>query len=129
MLPFDIDLHPGASVHEQVIHAVERALVSGRLRPGDRFPSVRALSKELRINPNTAHKIVASLVDSGVLEIRPGIGSLVAEGPAFRDPSLREELLGRRLERWVVEAKRLGIEQEEVISALEAHWRRLSRQK
>ena len=52
--------------------AVERALVSGQLRAGDPFPSVRALSQELRINPNTAHRIVGTLVRDGLLEVRYG---------------------------------------------------------
>jgi DNA-binding transcriptional MocR family regulator len=56
-------------------------MVSGQLRPGDPFPSVRALSKELKINPNTAHKIVAHLVNEGLLETRPGIGTVVAALP------------------------------------------------
>ncbi|MEM6732153.1 MAG: GntR family transcriptional regulator, partial [Myxococcota bacterium] len=99
MLPFDVDIRPGASVHQQVVHAVEHALVEGRLAPGDRFPSVRALSKELRINPNTAHKIVSTLVDAGVLEVRPGIGTLISQQPQTADPRQIELLLGPRLER------------------------------
>lgn len=125
MLPFDVEIRPGASVHQQVVHAVERALVDGRLRPGGRFPSVRALSKELRINPNTAHKIVSTLVDAGILEVRPGIGTLVAEESAPRDPRQVEQLLGQRLERFVVEARRLGLGFSEITDALEKHWRRL----
>lgn len=125
MLPFDIDLRPGASTHEQVVHAVERAVVLGRLRPGDRFPSVRALSRELQINPNTAHKIVATLVDVGVLVVRPGIGTLVADDPTADDPAARNVLLGERLERYIVEAKRLGLDLDTVREALEEAWRSL----
>ncbi|MEM8932247.1 MAG: GntR family transcriptional regulator, partial [Acidobacteriota bacterium] len=116
----------GASAHEQVVQAVERAVVAGLLRPGDRFPSVRALSKALQINPNTAHKIVASLVDAGILVVRPGIGTLVADDPVSHDPMARDELLGARVERLVVEAKRLGLDLDTVRDAVERHWRALS---
>ena len=61
MLPFSLVLQAGTPIHEQVAYAVRRAVVTGQLRPGDPFPSVRALSLELKINPNTAHKIVSAL--------------------------------------------------------------------
>ena len=67
----------------------------GRCGRGIAFPSVRALSKELKINPNTAHKIVAHLVNEGLLETRPGIGTVVA---ALPDSTRKErtQLLGAR---------------------------------
>src|SRR3990172_12526223 len=80
MLRFSITVRAGVPIYEQVVYAVRRATVSGQLRTGDPFPSVRALSQELRINPNTSHKIVATLVEDGLLEVRPGIGTVVGEG-------------------------------------------------
>ena len=80
MLPFSVSLRAGLPIYEQVIYAVTKAAVSGQLRPGDPFPSVRTLSQELKINPNTAHKIVAALIDQGLLAVLPGIGTVVAGG-------------------------------------------------
>ncbi len=100
-------------------------MVSGQMRPGDPFPSVRTLSKELKINPNTAHKIVAHLVSEGLLETRPGIGTVVA---ALPDSTRKErtQLLGHEIEELVVEAKRLGIVREEMLASISEHWQRLS---
>jgi GntR family transcriptional regulator len=100
-------------------------MVSGQLRPGDPFPSVRVLSKELKINPNTAHKIVAHLVSEGLLETRPGIGTVVAVLPDSTSKQ-RTELLGNEIEELVVEAKRMGIELAEMHQAISAHWQRLT---
>jgi ATPase subunit of ABC transporter with duplicated ATPase domains len=87
---------------------------------------VRALSKELKINPNTAHKIVAHLVSEGLLETRPGIGTVVA---ALPDSTRKErtQLLGHEIEELVVEAKRLGIGREEMLASIAEHWQRLSK--
>ena len=56
MIPFHVDFRPGATIYEQVVYAAKKAMMAGQLRPGDAFPSVRTLSRELKINPNTAHR-------------------------------------------------------------------------
>ena len=125
VLPFTIQLELGLPITEQILFAVKKAVVGGQLRPGDKFPSVRVLSQELKINPNTAHKVVAALVAEGVLVTTPAVGSVVAA----REPGGRvekAELLGAEVERLVVEAKKLGLDQETVLEAVAAHWGKLS---
>ena len=107
------------------MYAAKKAIVSGQLRPGDPFPSVRTLSRELKINANTAHKVVSDLVDAGMLEIRAGVGTVVASRPAA-SAAQRAELLGREMEELAVEAKVLGLELQDVNEALAAHWKRLA---
>ncbi len=124
MLPFHSELRPGLPIAEQVVFAVKKAVVSGQMKEGASFPSVRVLSQELRINPNTAHRIVAILVNEGVLVTTPGEGSEVAgQGPADRRE--RAALLGGELEKVVVEARKLGLSLEDVQESLGAHWKRL----
>ena len=115
-------------IAEQVIFAVKKAVVAGQLKPGQPFPSVRVVSQELKINPNTAHKIVAALVAQGVLITTPAVGSVVAEHAAG-DRAERAGLLGADLERVVVEAKKLGLTLDEVSAGLAAHWKKLGGKK
>ncbi len=126
MLPFSIELKAGLPIAEQVIFAVKKAVVAGQLKPGQPFPSVRAVSQELKINPNTAHKIVAALVAQGVLITTPAVGSVVAEQTPG-DRAERAELLGADLERVVVEARKLGLTLDEVSAGLAANWKKLNR--
>lgn len=128
MLPFQLALTPGVPVSDQVVYAVTKAIVAGRLRPGDEFPSVRALSQELRINPNTAQRIVATLVAQGLLEVHPGIGTRVS---ATRTPTRteRQALLRQDVEALVVEAKRLHFELDDLLDAVKSHWHALERPK
>ena len=126
MLPFSVSFKPGLSVHEQVVYAVKKACVTGQLRPGDPFPSVRSLSQDLRINPNTAHKVVGTLVGEGLLDVRPGIGTMVARAPAATRGQ-RRALLGEETERLVVEARKLSLELQEVLDAVRDRWERLDR--
>jgi GntR family transcriptional regulator len=127
VIPFRVSFRPGVSLFEQIVYASKKAMISGQLRPGDPFPSVRTLSKELKINPNTAHKIVACLVSEGLLETHPGIGTVVAALPEATKKE-RTQLLGQEIEELVVEAKRLGIDREEMLASISAHWQRLSGQ-
>jgi GntR family transcriptional regulator len=125
VLPFRVHFRPGLSLFEQVVYAAKKAMVAGQLVPGDAFPSVRSLSKELKINPNTAAKIVAFLVNEGLLETKPGVGTVVA---ALPDSSRKErtQLLGQEIEQIVVEAKRMGIGLDEMLEAIADHWKRLT---
>lgn len=128
MIPFRVSFEPGLSLFEQVVYAAKKAIVGGQLRPGDPFPSVRALSSALKINPNTAHKVVAAMVAEGLIEVRAGIGTVVAE-PAPSTAAERGNLLKKELEQLVVEAKRLGLSLDDVTRAVEQHWKRLDRSK
>jgi GntR family transcriptional regulator len=124
MIPFRLSFRPGVSIFEQVVYAAKKAIVSGRLRPGSPFPSVRALSVGLKINPNTAHKVVAELTAEGLLEVFPGIGTLVAEPPSSTAAE-RKRLLGGEVEHLVVEAKKMGVELDDVLAAVTEHWEAL----
>ena len=123
MLPFAISLRTGLPIYEQVIYAVTRAVVSGQLRAGDAFPSVRSLSQELKINPNTAHRIVAALIEDGLLVVRPGIGTLVADVRPVA-AGARRLVLEDEGERLVVTARRAGLTLQDVLTAVRRHWAR-----
>jgi GntR family transcriptional regulator len=125
VIPFRVHFRPGISLYEQVVYAGKKAIISGQLRPGDPFPSVRSLSKDLKINPNTAHKVVTRLVSDGLLETRSGLGTVVAEMRGSSNTE-RMQLLGYEIEKLVVEAKKLGIGVQEVVESITTHWQKLS---
>jgi GntR family transcriptional regulator len=128
VIPFRVNFRPGETLHEQITYAAKKAMMSGRLRPGDSFPSVRALSKELKINPNTAHKVITNLVTAGLLETRPGQGTVVS----IRQETSKKErlkLIAEESEQLVVEAKRLNATLDDVVEAITEHWARLNLKK
>jgi len=94
------------------------------LQPGQPFPSVRGLASELKIHPNTAHKVVQHLIKERWLDVHPGIGTVVAERPAARAGD-RQRLLQHEVEQLVVEALRVGVQLEDVVDAIEARWAKL----
>jgi GntR family transcriptional regulator len=125
-LPFSVPLRTGEPIAQQVIYAVTRAIVTGQLRAGDAFPSVRTLSQELKINPNTAHRIVAALTDDGLLEVRPGIGTVVS-GQRSRGEAERQASVSDEIERLVIEGRRAGLTLQDVLALVRRHWADTSR--
>jgi GntR family transcriptional regulator len=119
-------LHAGESIFDQVVFAAKKAFVSGEYRPGQVFPSVRTMAAELKIHPNTAHKIIQYLIHEGWLEAHPGIGTVVANPPEARRAD-RKRLLQQEVEQLVVEAKRVGLQLDEVVEAVASHWSALEK--
>jgi GntR family transcriptional regulator len=122
LTPFKLVLTPGKSIFDQVVFAATRAILSGSLQPGQGFPSVRALAADLKIHPNTAHKVIQYLIQERWLEARPGIGTVVAEPPKARAGD-RQRLLREEVERLVVEARRVGADLNDVLDAIKSEWK------
>jgi GntR family transcriptional regulator len=121
MLNFSVTFKSGIPIYEQVVYAVKKAIVSGQLKSGDPFPSVRDISRELKINPNTVQKAINQLVQAKLLEIRPGIGSVVAELSQATEEQ-RFQILESEVEHLVIESKRLLIIKKDLIGAINKHW-------
>ena len=116
-----ITLRPGLSIFDQLVSAAQKSILSGELEKGQTFPSVRALAADLKIHPNTAHKAVQYLLHERWLESKPGIGTVVAGRP--RKPGeTRKHVLEQDVARLVAEARRVGLELEDLIESIETGW-------
>ncbi len=128
MVPFKVKLDPGKSIFEQVCFAATRAILAGEIKPGEAFPSVRALAVALKIHPNTAHKVIQHLVQDRWLIVKPGLGTVVGQPPKARSGD-RKRLLEKDIEQLVVEAIRVGATLDDVLTAITEQWQSLQRLK
>lgn len=124
MLPFLIELKTGDSPFRQVVYAATRAIVSGEMSAGAAFPSVRELSQALKINPNTAHKIVAELVRETLLEVITGVGTIVAR-PSTDVTHAKRQSLSAAIEALIIEARRTGATKSELNAMITDQWKQL----
>ena len=124
---FEINAISRSPVYEQLVEQVERYILLGLLREGDQLPSVRALSGELSINPNTIQKAYGELDAKGILCSVPGRGCFVAEGAlaCIRGRRLGEQGAFRRLVR---ELKAAGITAEELTAALSEEYEEMGKE-
>lgn len=121
MLPFSIQLKPGKPVFDQLVEAFHRALASGQLRDGDAFPSIRNLSRELKISPTTAHKVVAHLKDRGFLISQPGVGTLVT-APTLPEKPDRLRLLEPETQALIQQARDLQLSPDDLATLIRQLW-------
>ena len=121
MVPFRIKFAPGESIFDQVVFAAIKSILAGELKAGEAFPSVRTLALDLKIHPNTAHKVVQHLIQERWLMAQPGVGTVVAPAPKARAGD-RRRLLEDEVEKLVVEALRVGAGLGEVQQAVEDTW-------
>jgi GntR family transcriptional regulator len=82
MIDFALDPKSGVPIYRQIQDQIRFGIASGRLRPGEQLPTVRALAVELKVNPNTVIKAYTELERQGVLTTEQGSGTFVAPQPA-----------------------------------------------
>lgn len=115
---FQIDVMSRKPVYEQLINQMERFILTGVIHQDDQIPSVRSLSVELAVNPNTIQKAYSELDRRGITYSVPGRGSFVAAGAVERIGERRRSKL-KEFIALVSELALAGIKKEEIIACVE----------
>jgi GntR family transcriptional regulator len=112
---FYVDTASRLPIYQQLAQQVREAIARGDLQPEARLPSVRQLSRELVVNPNTIARAYTELEREGIVTTRPGMGVFVAPPRNELTKAARDHRLAESLDRWLTEAVHLGYSAEEVI--------------
>ena len=116
---WQIDFKSGKPVYLQLVEQVRHAAASGGLRAGEPLPSIRPLAEELRVNRNTIAKAYAELESQGVIETLPGKGCFLRETNSLLTKSARNDLLVQEVDRAIVAAHHLRIEDAELLALVQ----------
>ncbi len=120
---FAIDGNDPTPLYAQLERAIRVAIATGRLKLGDKLPTVRQLAVDLKINANTVAKVYGELERAGVLETRRGVGTFIrqdgARGPS---PPDRERRLVELADRFLAGAATLGFSADEAINFVNVRW-------
>jgi GntR family transcriptional regulator len=111
-MQFRIDNASDRAVYLQIIDQVKRDIALGRLARQERLPTVRQLSQQLTINPNTIAKAYRQLEQEGIIVTRAGAGAFIANLDSGLSKAVRRKLICDELERIVVEAFHMQIDKE-----------------
>ena len=112
---FQVDTSSRLAIYQQLAQQIREAIARGELRPDAGLPSVRQLSRELVVNPNTVARAYTELEREGLLVSRPGRGVFVAAPRHDLTRAARDRRLTEPLDRWLTEAVHLGYSADEVI--------------
>ena len=127
MRELKLDPKDPAPLWSQIETQLRQLIANRRLQPGASLPSVRALAGELLINPATVARAYGRLCDAGVLIVRRGEGTFVAEDAPEMPRAERGRLLREAAERFAVTARNLGSSMPEAHAAIDAALGRMSR--
>lgn len=112
-----MEFNPSLPIYLQVVTAIKRDIVTGKLKLGDKLPSVRELAFQFSINPNTASRVYSQMESEGICFTRRGMGTFVTEVPE-KISLMREEMAQELVTHFIDGMRSLGISKEEAMQFL-----------
>jgi GntR family transcriptional regulator len=122
LFPIRVDPRDAMPLWKQIEETIRRLVALKNLLPGSAIPSVRELARQLRINPATVSRAYQHLTDAGVLEVKRGEGTFVADSPPAFERSERARLLLEGARRYVNLAVMIGATEGEAVGELHIAW-------
>lgn len=116
-----IDHNSKRPIYEQLEERIRGLVEQGRLRPQEKLPSVRALAKQLQINPNTVQRVYASLEQGGIIYSVRGKGNFICDSP-LAGKAQRESAISF-FEKAVLRLKRSGVDCETAFAIVQKFYR------
>ena len=118
-MDFRIDPKSGVPFYRQVIEQVKFGVARGDLQPGAQLPTVRQLSVDLSINPNTVIRAYRQMEIEGLLETQQGSGTFIGHRKPEIDQLERQRMLDQILTDMLARASSYGLSLDEVLAGLQ----------
>ncbi len=109
-----VDLTSSIPIYEQVVQQIKFSIAAGSILANELIPSVRELSKQLALNPNTIARAYRMLQDEGIVYARRGTGLAVAAESPDRCKTERRNWFESQFRKLFTEAYRCQLERDEV---------------
>ena len=115
-MPWNLDNE--RPIYLQLMERIQRDIISGVYKAGDRLPCVRDLAMDAAVNPNTMQKALSELERSGLVYSHRTSGRFITDDqPLIR--KMREELAGECIRQFLAQMQDLGFEDNETVEMLE----------
>ena len=114
---FELDLRSRLPLYEQLVEKFKELIISEILKPNEQLPSVRTLSMELTMNPNTIQKAYKELEVQGYIYSIKGKGSFVTPSAQVAD-SEKLKKIKNELTKILSEAMYMGMTKEDILKII-----------
>lgn len=104
-------------IYIQLVEQLKIFIISGKIKAGEKLPSVRDLALQIKVNPNTIQKALGELESFGLIYTERTNGKFVTEDIELLD-KLRSEHASRLVLNFVTGMESIGIEKKEIIKYL-----------
>jgi len=118
MIDFELNYKNGVPFYRQIIQKIEYYINIGKLKPGDKLPTVRSLAIQLKINPNTVAKAYNELEIKGYLITQIGNGTFISDKKVETIEIEKEKLINQFIEETIKKAQNLGLTKIDLIKIL-----------
>lgn len=125
-MEFQVSTTTDTPIYRQLVRQIRRGVALGKLEVGSQLPSVRELSRQLVVNPNTIARAYLELERDGVVHTRAGVGVFVAAPQSDITKAVRKKLLVEKFDEALTDAVYLGFQQHEVAQLFEERVRAFS---
>uniref|UniRef100_UPI000689EADF GntR family transcriptional regulator n=1 Tax=Caldanaerobius polysaccharolyticus TaxID=44256 RepID=UPI000689EADF len=99
---------------------IKRDIVTGRLKGGDKLPSVREIAERLKVNPNTAQRAYQELEKEGITYTQRGLGSFVTEDETMIR-GIKAKMAREIIASFIKGMESIGYNKEEMLDALKKY--------
>ena len=117
-----LDYHSSEPLYWQAVLEIKRLVVTKRLKPGDKLPSVRILAEQLQLNATTIRRIFDQLAKEGIVVQRHGSGVFITENELPFSLEYVQKVMTRQATIFLVEGLRLGLDFNELQKILEKQY-------
>jgi GntR family transcriptional regulator len=117
-IDFVLDTKSGVPFYRQIIQMVEYNMYVGKLKPGDKLPTIRSLAISLKINPNTIAKAYNELEIRGLVQTQAGSGTFISNKQIDITAVEMEKKIYELCAEFINKIKSHGISKDEIIETL-----------
>lgn len=118
---FEIDEKSGVPFYRQIIQQVETGISTGKLKAGDKLPTIRKLAIELKINPNTIAKSYNEMELKGLVVTQVGSGTFIADIKIDIDQVERKKKMDEACSVFFATAKQLGYDYKDALVIINSY--------
>jgi GntR family transcriptional regulator len=118
---FSLDQGDDVPIYRQIIKQIEYAILSGRLKSGDRLPTIRSLAVELKANPDTIAKAYGDLEIRGILATQVGSGTYISDKKTETEKEGPDHKIKELVGRFIRDMQDLEVKKRELARVIAAY--------